>query len=100
MAGRRAKNTAGKDSRGRLVIDLPAELPASHECLPHAAMSLGAPAQAERMVKRLVIEKEGAFWMLYRFDAGGGFVGDSTHASRQDALHQAHREFDVEEPQA
>lgn len=81
----------------RLVIDLPRPIEAPHECLPHAAMSLGAPAHVPRMVSRLVIEKTGPMWTLYRLDADGGFVGDTTHAARADALYQARREFGIAE---
>lgn len=80
----------------RVVIDLPREMPVEPECLPHAAMSLGGPAHAPRTAVRLVIEREGPFWLLYRLDAGGGFAGDTTHPSREDALHQAQREFQID----
>ena len=79
----------------RVIFDLPRPVEASHECLPHAAMSLGTPASTPQTVKRLVIEKTGRVWTFYRFDEGGGFVGDSTHPTREDALHQAQREFGV-----
>jgi flagellar basal-body rod protein FlgC len=58
----------------RLEITLRQPVEAVHECLPHAAMSLGAPANVPRMVARLVIERTGPAWTLYRLDAGGGFV--------------------------
>lgn len=85
-----------KDRRGdRLITDLPELVEAPNESLPHAAMSLGSPANVSRMVKRLVIERSAGMWMLYRLDESGGFVGDSTHASLEDAMHQARREFGV-----
>ena len=80
---------------GRLVTDLPELVEAPQESLPHAAMSLGSPANVSRMVKRLVIEKSAGMWILYRLDESGGFVGDSTHATIEDALHQAKREFGI-----
>ncbi len=94
MAKKSSKTDDGND---RLVIDLPRPVEASHECLPHAAMSLGGPANVPRMVSRVVIERVGPFWTLYRLDDSGGFVGDSTHVSREDALHQVAREFGVNE---
>ena len=35
-------------------------------------------------------------WVFHRLDVDGGFVGDSWHDSREDALFQAKREFGVE----
>jgi hypothetical protein len=85
-----------------LSIDLTREVLAELDCLPHAAMGLGTPAGTARPVKRLCIEKSGPMWMLYRLDAAGGFVGDTTHATRADALAQARREFGdaMQEPPA
>jgi len=84
----------------RIVIDLPKPVPASNDCLPHAAMNLGATRgvgirPAPGMVSRLVIEEQLGAWCLYRLDDGGGFVGDSWHPTKQDALHQARREFGI-----
>jgi len=85
----------------KLTITLPHPRPASDDCLPHAAMALGSvrgvgtrPAPA--LVSRLVIQKQLENWVLYRIDAAGGFVGDTWHPSREDALCQAKREFGVE----
>ena len=75
------------------TIDLPTPTVASHECLPHAAMAIGMPAGTERMVSRLVLERHADLWTLYRIDEGGGFIGDTTHGSSEDALHQIRREF-------
>lgn len=77
----------------RRVIDLTRDVAAELDCLPHAAMSLGAPAGTSRAVRRVVIERAGRMWMLYRLDSEGGFVGDTTHATFDDALDQARREF-------
>jgi hypothetical protein len=85
----------------KIVIELPRPMPASNDCLPHAAMNLGAPRglglkpAAGGMVTRLVIEPQLGAWVFYRLDAHGGFIGDSWHGSREDAIGQAKREFDV-----
>jgi|KBSMisStandDraft_5_1062788.scaffolds.fasta_scaffold5854005_1 hypothetical protein len=85
----------------KVVINLKTPKPASNDCLPHAAMNLGAPRGlglkpvAGGMVTRLVIEPQMGAWVFYRLDENGGFVGDSWHDSREDALRQAKREFDV-----
>ena len=86
----------------RIVIELARPMPASNDCLPHAAMNLGAPRGlglkpiAGGLVSRLVLEPgiSGA-WVFHRLDKNGGFVGDSWHGTREDALHQAKREFGV-----
>jgi hypothetical protein len=86
----------------KIVFQLPRPLPASNDCLPHAAMNLGAPRGlglkpvAGGMVSRLVLEPSMGNWVFHRLDANGGFVGDSWHGTREDALHQAKREFGVE----
>ena len=49
-----------------------------------------------RPVGRLVIEPALGAWVFHRLDVDGGFVGDSWHDSREDALWQAKREFDVD----
>jgi hypothetical protein len=82
----------------KLVIKLPRPMPASEDCLPHAAMTLGSPRglgarPASALVSRLVIQSQLGAWCLLRFDDGGGFVGDSTHPSRADAVRTARREF-------
>jgi hypothetical protein len=82
----------------KLVIKLSRPMPASEDCLPHAAMTLGSPRglgsrPAASLVSRLVIQSQLGAWCLLRFDDGGGFIGDSTHPSRADALRTARREF-------
>lgn len=82
----------------KTIIELPEARPAKHESLPHAAMSLGSAGAgglrpAARMVKKLVFEEQFGSWVLYRIDASGGFVGDSWHQTKDDAIRQAKREF-------
>jgi len=84
----------------RLVIDLSKPIPASNDCLPHAAMNLGAARGVGMkpmpgMVSRLVLQEQFGAWCLLRLDKDGGFVGDSFHGSRQDAIHQIAREFGI-----
>jgi len=85
----------------KIVINLETPKPASNDCLPHAAMNLGArrglglKPVAGGMVTRLVIEPQLGAWVFYRLDKDGGFVGDSWHDTREDAIRQAKREFDV-----
>jgi hypothetical protein len=85
----------------KIVVQLPRPLPASNDCLPHAAMNLGAsrgvglkPTEGG-MVSRLVIEPQLGAWVFYRLDANGGFVGDSWHETKEDAIYQAKREFNL-----
>ena len=97
------ENVKRKDG-DRIVIDLPKPLPASNDCLPHAAMNLGAVRGVgiqplPGMVSRLVIEEQFGAWCLYRLDKDGGFVGDSFHGTKQDALHQVKREFGLTVPE-
>jgi hypothetical protein len=86
----------------KIVFQLPRAMAASNDCLPHAAMNLGAPRgiglkpSSGGMVWRLVIEPQLDNWVLYRLDGDGGFIGDTWHGTRQDALWQAKREFGVE----
>lgn len=83
----------------KIVFQLPRPVAASNDCLPHAAMNLGAPRgiglrpTSGGMVSRLVIEPQMGNWVLYRLDANGGFIGDTWHGTREDALWQAKREF-------
>jgi len=82
----------------KLTINLPTPKPASDDCLPHAAMALGSIRGAgtrpvPALVSRLVIQEQLGGWVLYRLDDGGGFVGDTWHPSRHDALDQVKREF-------
>jgi len=85
----------------KLTINLPRPVPAGDNCLPHAAMALGSvrgvgtrPQQA--LVYRLVIQKQLGSWVLYRLDDRGGFVGDTWHPSKRDALEEVKREFGLE----
>jgi hypothetical protein len=76
-------------------------MPASNDCLPHAAMNLGSvrgtgTRPTPGLVSRLVIEPQLDNWILYRLDEGGGFVGDTWHGSLQDAIAQAKKEFGVD----
>ena len=75
-------------------------MPAVNDCLPHAAMMLGSPrgvglSPQPGMVSRLVIEPQMGAWVFHRLDEHGGFVGDTWHDSKEDALCQAKREFGV-----
>jgi hypothetical protein len=84
----------------RTVIDLPRPVPASNDCLPHAAMNLGAARGAgiqptPGMVSRLVLQEQMGAWCLLRLDKDGGFVGDSFHGTKADAIHQIKREFGI-----
>jgi hypothetical protein len=84
----------------KLVINLTKPMPASNDCLPHAAMNLGSARGVglrprPGMVSRLVIESQLGAWCFFRLDEHGGFVGESWHPTREDALHQARREFGI-----
>ncbi|MCY2952914.1 MAG: hypothetical protein NTU53_13200 [Planctomycetota bacterium] len=84
----------------KVVIQLPKPIPASNDCLPHAAMNLGSPRSSGTrpiagMVRTLVLEEQLGNWILYRLDDRGGFVGDTWHGSREDAIWQIGREFGV-----
>lgn len=85
----------------KMTIDLPKPKLASDDCLPHAAMALGSvrgvgTRPAPKLVSRLVIQEQLGSWIMYRMDAEGGFVGDTWHPTREDALNEAKREFGVE----
>jgi hypothetical protein len=85
-------------ARTSIVLSKP--MPASGDCLPHAAMNLGSVRGVGLhpqigMVSRLVIEEQAGAWVFYRIDADGGFVGDTWHDSREDALRLAQREFGI-----
>jgi hypothetical protein len=82
----------------KLTYILPKPMPAANDCLPHAAMNLGAPRgvgtrPVAGMVSQLIIEEQHHNFVLYRLDDRGGFVGDTWHGTLEDALHQAKREF-------
>lgn len=83
---------------GKTIIELKRAVQVEPTCLPHAAMNLGTARGVgvrpiAGLVSRLVIEEQMGHWMLYRMDTAGGYVGDSPHPSREDALRQARREF-------
>ncbi|MDP9175100.1 MAG: hypothetical protein M3O30_14730 [Planctomycetota bacterium] len=85
----------------KYYANLSKPMPASNDCLPHAAMNLGSVRgvgmrPSVGMVHRLVIEPQMHNWVLYRLDDAGGFVGDTWHGTLEDALGQARREFGVE----
>jgi hypothetical protein len=85
----------------KLTFTLPKPVEASNDCLPHAAMNLGAGngvgmRPRPGMVSRLVLEEQFGNWVLYRLDADGGFVGDTWHGTREDAVWQAKKEFGVD----
>jgi hypothetical protein len=86
---------------GKIYHNLLKPMPASNDCLPHAAMNLGSgrgvgTRPVAGMVSRLVIEPQLDNWVLYRLDDRGGFVGDTWHGSLEDAIGQAKREFGVD----
>jgi hypothetical protein len=85
----------------KLVINLTKPMLASNDCLPHAAMNLGAARGVGMqprpgLVSRLVLQESNDAWCLFRLDDAGGFVGDSWHGTKEDALHQMKREFGIE----
>jgi hypothetical protein len=86
----------------KLVINLPKPMPASDDCLPHAAMSLGSlrgvsPRPHAGLVHKLIVEEQSeGHWMLYRMDDAGGFIGDTSHPSKDDALRTVKREFGID----
>ena len=84
-----------------LLCDLKSPKLASDDCLPHAAMGLGSmravgtrPQSA--LVHRLVVQPQMTAWCLFRLDEGGGFIGETWHDTKEDALDQARKEFDVQ----
>src|SRR5262245_14456567 len=77
----------GTRSMNKLVINLKNPLPASNDCLPHAAMNLGSARGVglqprPGMVSRLVIQKQLDAWCFFRLDEHGGFVGESWHPTK------------------
>jgi hypothetical protein len=82
------------------TLNLPKALPSSNDCLPHAAMNLGAGQgighRSPNLVARLVLDEQYGNFVLYRLDASGGFVGDSWHGSLDDALWQVKKEFGID----
>jgi hypothetical protein len=90
-----------RDGATKISHDLSRPMPASNDCLPHAAMNLGAVRgvgirPSPGLVSRLIIEPQLDNWVLYRLDDSGGFVGDTWHGTLQDALAQAKKEFGVD----
>jgi hypothetical protein len=84
----------------KLVFKLVKPMPASNDCLPHAAMTLGSTRgtgtrPTTGMVSRIIIQEQMGNWCVYRMDNDGGFIGDSWHPTREDAMHTANREFGV-----
>jgi hypothetical protein len=84
----------------KLVFKLAKPMPASDDCLPHAAMTLGSTRgsgmrPATGMVSKIIIEEQMGNWCMFRLDHHGGFIGDSWHPTREDAMHTASREFGV-----
>jgi hypothetical protein len=82
----------------KTTIRLKKPVPASNDCLPHAAMNLGAARgvgirPVPGLVCRVVIEPQLGAWCMFRLDDRGGFVGESWHPDCQDALYQARKEF-------
>ena len=82
----------------KTVINLKKPMPASNDCLPHAAMNLGAARgvgmrPVPGIVSRIVIQEQMGAVCMFRFDACGGFVGESWHPDKEDALYQARKEF-------
>ncbi len=85
-----------------ITIDLPRPMEASNDCLPHAAMNLGAPRgvglrpSPAGMVSKLVIQPLMDNWVIYRLDHSGGFIGDTWHGTFADVCFQVKKEFGVE----
>ncbi len=88
--------------KNKLSYVLRKALPASNDCLPHAAMTLGSVRGMSNrptngaLVSRLIIQESMGQWYLYRLDDAGGFVGDTSHPTCDDALESARKEFGVE----
>jgi len=84
----------------KIRFHLPKPLPASNDCLPHAAMNLGSGQgmglRPPALVTQLIIEPQFGNYVLYRLDATTGFVGDTWHGSMKDALWQVKKEFGVD----
>ena len=86
------------DEEATLSCDLPEPRPASDDCLPHAAMGLGTmravgTSPRPALVSRVVIQRQMSAWCVFRMDEGGGYVGETWHPDRADALKDACREF-------
>jgi len=88
-------------SNRNITIDLPRPVAASNDCLPHAAMNLGAPRgvglrPVAGMVSRIIIQPLMDNWVVYRLDKSGGFIGDTWHGTFADVCFQVKKEFGVE----
>jgi hypothetical protein len=73
-------------------------MPASDDCLPHAAMGLGSTravgtSPRPALVHRLIVQPQMSAWCLFRMDGNGGFIGETWHPDAADAIHTACREF-------
>lgn len=83
-----------------LVVDLPEPHEAADDCLPHAAMGLGSTravgtSPQPALVHRVLVQKQMGAWCVFRLDAAGGFIGDTWHPDREDAIRSACREFEL-----
>jgi hypothetical protein len=87
---------------GKIVINLDKPMPASDDCLPHAAMTLGSVRGSTTrprgaLVHRIVIEEQSpGHWIVIRLDDAGGFIGDTSHATKDDALRTVKSEFGID----
>ena len=85
-------------SDATLIADLAEPRVAADDCLPHAAMGLGSmravgTSPQPTLVYRVIIQKQMSAWCVFRMDADGGFVGETWHPDRDDALRSACKEF-------
>lgn len=92
-------------AEGKTRIRLNKGVQASNDCLPHAAMNLGAARGVgmhpqRGLVWEIIIEPSMGQWVVYRMDDAGGFVGDSWHGSREDAAVTVKKEFGIDVPDA
>lgn len=83
-----------------LVVDLSEPKTAADDCLPHAAMGLGSSravgtSPQPALVFRVLVQKQLSAWCVFRLDGAGGFIGDTWHPDREDAIRSACREFDL-----
>ena len=83
-----------------LTCDLTTPRVASDDCLPHAAMGLGTSRAVgtrpqAAVVHRVVIQKQMSAWCVFRLDDRGGYVGETWHPDRADALRDVCRELSL-----
>jgi hypothetical protein len=45
------------------------------------------------LVHRVLVQKQLSAWCVFRLDGAGGFIGDTWHPDREDAVRSACREF-------